>query len=89
MDYIDPFSIIEADENPANNVKIYKTLNKHIENKVNNLSTNIFILEESYRKFLNSFPNTKKKITVIPPMLGIDEEKYKKVCQAFYLIKME
>jgi len=79
VDYIDPFSIINSDENPANNVRMYKWLNHWIENRVNRLADRIFMLEEAYNRFSNIFPTYNSKITVIPPMLGIEREKYESI----------
>lgn len=78
VDYIDPFSIIKGDENPSNNTFLYKKLNRYVENNVNEKADRIFVLEEAYERFIKYFPNVKQKIKIIPPMLGIDLNKYEK-----------
>lgn len=72
VDYLDPFSIIKHNENPSNNTKIFRVLNKIVEKQINKNADKIIILKEAFSAFKENFPDLIEKTTVAPPMLGIN-----------------
>ena len=76
VDYIDPFSLIDFDENPSNNSKLYGRFNKWVEKKINNTADKIIILKEALPAFKDNFPELLEKTKVAPPMLGINTKDF-------------
>ncbi|MDR7238765.1 hypothetical protein [Neobacillus drentensis] len=76
VDYLDPFSIIKHNENPSNNTKIFRGLNKIVEKQINRSADKIIILKEAFTAFKDYFPDLLEKTTIAPPMLGINPNKF-------------
>jgi hypothetical protein len=76
VDYLDPFSIIKHNENPSNNTKIFRGVNRWVEKQVNKKADKIIILKEAYSSYKSFFPELLSKTKVAPPMLGIDIETF-------------
>ncbi|MCL9683550.1 glycosyltransferase [Legionella maioricensis] len=77
-DYGDPFSFLK--ELPMNNTRLYKRINKFIENKLINASQKISVTTpETLNEYVSYLGVPKKWLHVIPPVVGnnyIDESIY-------------
>lgn len=70
MDIGDPFYILDA--TPVNNYKMYRRLNYLIEKKIISCADIISVTTEALAKiYRNVFPESNKKIYVIPPLISL------------------
>ena len=82
MDIGDPFYILDA--TPINNYKIYRKLNYLIEKKIISCADIISVTTEDLAKiYRNVFPESSKKIYVIPPLISLPKNNIDIGCPIF------
>ncbi|WP_192483103.1 MULTISPECIES: hypothetical protein [Cysteiniphilum] len=75
LDYIDPFSLLMAHEQPSNNVRLYGWLNRSMERKVNSRANKVFVSAEAYAS-MQTYDSV-SNVQVCAPWLTISRGDYR------------